>query len=158
MTDLTEVEAEVSDYALAGLASQRIPSGYDLRHLQAFHRAIVGDLYRWAGSCAPSRSPSRSCSACPTHHHLRRLGREAFVDRLTYFAGEINALHPFRDGRTQRAFLGQLARDADHRRALARPARGPGSPAQPQARHRAAGDAGTGDQGGEGPSPSPPGT
>ena len=36
--------------------------------------------------------------------HLRGLGREAFVDRLTYFAGEINALHPFRDGRTQRAF------------------------------------------------------
>src|SRR5664280_2718728 len=90
--------------------------------------------------------------------HLRGLGREAFVDRLTYFAGEINALHPFRDGRTQRAFLGQLARDADHRRALDRPARGPGPPAQPQARRRTAGDADTGDQGGECPSPSPPGT
>jgi len=47
---------------------------------------------------------------------------------------------------------------ADHRRALDRPARGPGPPAQPQARRRTAGDADTGDQGGEGPSPSPPGT
>jgi hypothetical protein len=70
MTDLTAVEAEVSDYALAGLASQRIPSGYDLRHLQAFHRAIVGDLYRPVGGelrtvaiaqpqlfCLPDTSP-----------------------------------------------------------------------------------------------------
>src|SRR5664280_346277 len=47
----------------------------------------------------------------------------------------------------------------DHRRALDRPARrGAIPPAQPQARRRPAGDADTGDQGGEGPAPSPPGT
>src|SRR5450756_1631258 len=48
-TELTAVEAEVTAYALAQLASRRIPGGYDLRHMQAFHRAIFGDLYRWAG-------------------------------------------------------------------------------------------------------------
>src|SRR5664280_1411278 len=58
----------------------------------------------------------RPVARLAAEQHLRRMDRETFVDRLTYFAGEINALHPFRDGngRTQRAFLGQLARDADH--------------------------------------------
>jgi cell filamentation protein len=26
-----------------------LPGGYDLAHLQAFHREISGDLYPWAG-------------------------------------------------------------------------------------------------------------
>ncbi|GAA2543764.1 hypothetical protein GCM10010435_10120 [Winogradskya consettensis] len=37
--------------------------------------------------------------------------------RLAHYYGEINAIHPFRDGngRAQRAFLGQLAKDAGWR-------------------------------------------
>ena len=27
----------------------RLPGGYDLAHLQAFHRYILGDVYAWAG-------------------------------------------------------------------------------------------------------------
>ena len=45
---------------------------------------------------------------------LRGLHCEAFVGRLAHYLGEVNALHPFREGngRAQRAFFGQLARDA----------------------------------------------
>ncbi len=45
---------------------------------------------------------------------LRGLRRDAFVGRLAHYLGEVNALHPFREGngRAQRAFFGQLARDA----------------------------------------------
>ena len=45
---------------------------------------------------------------------LRGLERGAFIDRLTFYLGEVNAVHPFREGngRTQRAFFEQLARDA----------------------------------------------
>jgi cell filamentation protein len=45
---------------------------------------------------------------------LRSLERDAFIDRLTYYLGEVNAIHPFREGngRTQRAFFEQLACDA----------------------------------------------
>jgi cell filamentation protein len=45
---------------------------------------------------------------------LRSLERDAFIDRLTYYLGEVNAIHPFREGngRTQRAFFEQLAYDA----------------------------------------------
>jgi cell filamentation protein len=36
------------------------------------------------------------------------------VDRLTHYYAEVNAIHPFREGngRAQRAFFGQLSRDA----------------------------------------------
>ena len=42
------------------------------------------------------------------------LRHDAFVGRLAYYLGEVNALHPLRkgSGRAQRAFFGQLARDA----------------------------------------------
>ena len=45
---------------------------------------------------------------------LRGLPRDMFIERLTYYLGEVNAIHPFREGngRAQRAFFGQLASDA----------------------------------------------
>lgn len=44
-------------------------------------------------------------------YHLGGLDPCRFSARAGYFLGEINVLHPFRDGngRTQRAFIGQLA-------------------------------------------------
>jgi cell filamentation protein len=48
---------------------------------------------------------------------LKREGRlsgadlKGFADRGAYYLGEINAIHPFRDGngRTQREFIGEIA-------------------------------------------------
>lgn len=48
--------------------------------------------------------------------HLRGLSRERFAERAGFYLGEINALHPFREGngRTQRMFLLFLARAAGY--------------------------------------------
>jgi cell filamentation protein len=45
---------------------------------------------------------------------LRGLPRDESIERLTHYLGEINAIHPFREGngRAQRAFFEQLADDA----------------------------------------------
>ena len=45
---------------------------------------------------------------------MRGLARDAFIERLTYYLGEVNAVHPFREGngKAQRAFFEQLASDA----------------------------------------------
>lgn len=42
--------------------------------------------------------------------------RDEFLDRLTYYLGEVNAIHSFREGngRAQRAFFEQLASDAGY--------------------------------------------
>ncbi len=48
---------------------------------------------------------------------LRSLPQDSFCDRLAYYFGEINALHPFREGngRTQRVMLGDIARQAGYK-------------------------------------------
>jgi cell filamentation protein len=126
---LKEIEAAVSAAALNALGAERLPGSYDLDHLRAFHRRIFGRLYPWAGEirtvaiaktdmfCLPQFIESYANDVF--HHltmekHLRSLSREAFVDRLTHYLAEVNAIHPFREGngRTQRAFFGQLAREA----------------------------------------------
>ena len=40
--------------------------------------------------------------------------RDGFLDRITHYFAEVNAIHPFREGngRTQRAFFRQLSREA----------------------------------------------
>ncbi|WP_381799107.1 Fic family protein [Streptomyces niveus] len=46
----------------------------------------------------------------------RNLHRQAFVIQLATLYGDLNVLHPFRDGngRAQRAFLAQLSADAGY--------------------------------------------
>ncbi len=129
---LADHEAQTSTLRLAQLAGLTLSGSYDLPHLQAFHRFIFQDVYSWAGELrsVPLAKPG-SMFALPEHvesysaevlnqlareQYLRGLSRDEFAERLTYYYAEINAVHPFREGngRTQRAFLRQLAMDADH--------------------------------------------
>ncbi len=52
--------------------------------------------------------------ALAADNYLKGLPREQFVDRLAFHFGEINSIHPFREGngRAQCAFTRQLASDA----------------------------------------------
>ncbi len=126
---LARVESDLTTAALNDLATRVLPGVYDLVHMQDFHREIFGDLYPWAGQirtvaisksdlfCLPAHIESYAAevfAALAAERHLRGLDRAPFVDRLTHFVGEVNALHPFREGngRTQRAFFAQLCRQA----------------------------------------------
>jgi len=126
---LRQVEAGLTYAALAELAVRSLPGGYDLDHLRGFHREIFGDLYPWAGEirtvsiarsdpfCLPQHIESYAhevFTSLAVEQHLRGLDRDTFVDRLTHYLAEVNALHPFREGngRTQRAFFRQLSRQA----------------------------------------------
>jgi cell filamentation protein len=128
---LARVEADLTGWALVALERSALPGDYDLDHLRDFHRAIFGDIYAWAGEfrtvaiakgdifCLPQFIESYGMNIfgqLARERVLRGLARESFLDRLTHYFGELNALHPFREGngRTQRAFWGQLARAAGH--------------------------------------------
>jgi cell filamentation protein len=131
-TELAQAEAELTSYRLIELQLNPLPGRYDLAHLQAFHRHIFGDVYDWAGELRTVSIGKGQLFCLPQHlmsfagevfgrlarsGYLRDLGRGEFVDRLTALLADVNALHPFREGngRTQRAFLAQLARDAGYR-------------------------------------------
>ncbi|MEV0398885.1 Fic family protein [Actinoallomurus sp. NPDC050550] len=127
--ELSRAEADLTYLMLARLERRPLPGRYDLAHLRSFHKVIFGDIYPWAGElrtvaiakghafCLPQfiRSASDEIfNGLAREGYLRRLGREEFVNRLTFYLGEVNAVHAFREGngRTQRAFFGQLAREA----------------------------------------------
>ncbi|WP_322751179.1 MULTISPECIES: Fic/DOC family protein [unclassified Frankia] len=126
---LQEAEAGLTLAALADLGARVLPGKYDLDHLRSFHREIFGDIYPWAGEirgvgiarsdpfCLPQHIESYSTdvfAALATERCLRGLPRDSFLERLTHYFAEVNAIHPFREGngRTQRAFFRQLSRDA----------------------------------------------
>jgi cell filamentation protein len=127
--ELETAEREITHAALIFLRESPVPPTYDLRHLCAIHRRIFGDLYDWAGQlrtvaiakgtwfCLPQYIESAAAETFRSLHRenlLRGLPRDAFTERLTYYLGEVNAVHPFREGngRSQRAIFGQLAGDA----------------------------------------------
>jgi cell filamentation protein len=130
---LAAAEARYTATRMQQLKRRRLPGRYDLEHLRAFHWTIFSDVYPWAGQLRTVLIVKAGGSFCLPHEieptaaaifgrlaaagHLRGRDRAAFVDGLTALLAEVNALHPFREGngRTQRAFLGQLARDAGYR-------------------------------------------
>ena len=127
--ELETAEREITHAALIYLKETPVQPSYDLQHLRVIHRRIFGDIYEWAGQlrtvaiakgtwfCLPQYIESAAADAFRSLHGenlLRGLPRDAFTDRLAYYLGEVNAIHPFREGngRAQRAFFGQLASDA----------------------------------------------
>jgi cell filamentation protein len=134
---LARLDADLSARRLAELAVRPIPGRYDLPHLRAFHRHIFGDLYPWAGQVRTVAIAKGDLFALPQHikpylsnvlsrlpdeDYLQGLEPAAVIDRLTFYLAEINSVHPFREGngRTQRAFIGQLARQVGYRMAWER--------------------------------------
>jgi cell filamentation protein len=130
--ELAQVEADLTNWNGLCLAAEPIPGDFDLAHLQAFHRFLLRGLYDWAGELRTVRLAKIDVFCLPEHivsygaeifsklaeeDRLADLDRETFIDRLAHYLGEVNALHPFRDGngRAQRAFFAQLASDAGYR-------------------------------------------
>lgn len=127
--ELEAAEREITHAALILLRETPVRATYDLPHLCAVHRRIFGDIYDWAGQVRSVAIAKGSLFCLPQYiepsaveifrqlrdeNFLQSLEGDAFIDRLTYYLGEVNAIHPFREGngRTQRAFFEQLAYDA----------------------------------------------
>jgi cell filamentation protein len=128
---LQSAEADITGARLVALGQRLLHGPYDLAHLCAFHRFIFGDIYDWAGALRTIDITKYDAFCRWIHLHtygaeifgklaeadyLRSRDRTAFVEGLAETYADINALHPFREGngRTQRAFLKQLAQDAGH--------------------------------------------
>lgn len=127
--ELEAAEREITHAALILLRETPVRATYDLPHLRAVHRRIFGDIYDWAGQVRSVAIAKGSLFCLPQYiepsaaeifrqlrdeNFLQSLERDAFIDRLAYYLGEVNAIHPFHEGngRTQRAFFEQLAYDA----------------------------------------------
>lgn len=129
--ELWDAERAITGVAAAELEERPVGGSFDLNHLKAIHKALFGDIYEWAGTVREkgfiSKGSSLFCGAefiasysddlfakLKAENYLQGLEREEFIQRIAFYISEINALHPFREGngRTQRIFINQLARQA----------------------------------------------
>lgn len=127
--ELEAAEREITHAALILLRESPVQPSYDLAHLRAIHQRIFGDIYEWAGEirtvsiakgslfCLPQYIETSAADifrALRSEDFLQGPDRETFVARLAHYLGEVNAVHPFREGngRSERAFFEQLAHDA----------------------------------------------
>ena len=131
--DLSKAEAQITVLRLDQLQRRPVTGKFDLDHLKEIPRHIFRDVYSWAGQLR-TVSMSKGASLFCRHEFLasegkrifdqlrqenvlRSLPQDRFCDRLAYYFGEINALHPFREGngRTQRVMLGDIAKQAGYK-------------------------------------------
>jgi cell filamentation protein len=130
--DLQRRETPLVLRRLVELQHKPIPGNFDVTHLQAIHRYLFQDVYDWAGEIR-SVTISKPDAMFPPPQHLKPsldalfgelaaerflkdLSAPAWANRAAYYLGEINAIHPFREGngRTQREFIRELALAGGH--------------------------------------------
>ncbi len=128
---------------LAALRGQTVednpPLLTDLPYLKSIHRTLFGDVYPWAGetrrdlgrmvktrengsvvvygdSAFVDTELARIFSLLAAEDYLKGLPIDRFAVRAAYFYGELDAIHPFREGnsRTLRLFFHGLAHNAGY--------------------------------------------
>jgi cell filamentation protein len=100
---------------------------WNLKHLQKIHKHLFQDVYEFAGKIRTEQiQKGYTQFASPLYiesyatdvfnqlkkdNYLKDLPKEKFTERLAYYMGEINMLHPFYEGngRTNREFIRTLA-------------------------------------------------
>ncbi|MDE0096414.1 MAG: Fic family protein [Gammaproteobacteria bacterium] len=130
--DLNKAEANLSYLRAQELETSPLPGNFDLDHLRKIHKHLFGDVYPWAGEIRQidigrgndlfahhvhiEKEAGKLFRQLADENHLKGMDAEKFSERAGHYLGEINALHPFREGngRSQRAFIGQVAREAGY--------------------------------------------
>jgi cell filamentation protein len=114
-------------------AAEGVPSGaFDLAHLRAIHRQLFQDIYDWAGEIRTVEISKDGhqfqfrryieTGMADVHRRLVAAGFltgldvPQFAERAGEIIGDINYVHPFREGngRTQMQYLRLLADRAGH--------------------------------------------
>ena len=118
---LFEAEKEFTAIRLKEQQDVPLEGEYDFNHLKAIHKYIFQDIYEWAGQerkveigkgnlfCTIACMPEFAISVFDKYYpqcYQNRNRRDDFIRVLADNYGDLNALHPFREGngRTQREF------------------------------------------------------
>ncbi|MGH0053935.1 MAG: Fic/DOC family protein [Sphaerochaetaceae bacterium] len=123
---LRRVEASLANLRTAEMLVESVNNAYDFNHLKMLHGRMFSDMYPSAGQIRTTAAAKRTVFCNPAfiesaaedifarlrkEHYLKGLEREIFINDLAFFMGEVEALHPFRDGngRAARLFFYQLS-------------------------------------------------
>ena len=123
---LHEAERDYSSVRQAELSNLGVTGDFSFKHLCSIHKQLFQDVYSWAGK-ARTVDISKGTIFCLVQFIesqfddlYRKLKKENFLSdisdkkemsiRLAFYLGELNMIHPFREGngRTQRIYIEQL--------------------------------------------------
>ena len=128
--ELMMAEGEIVAARMAELIDKPIRGNYDFKMLKSIHEKLFSDIYDFAGKTRTVRTAKDNSVFCypeyideyqenifhslKNQNYLKDLPKDAFIKQFAILAGELNALHPFREGngRAIRLFLKQLAENA----------------------------------------------
>ena len=129
---LFKAEQELSSARYFEISQRPIPGDFSLQHLCAIHRYIFQDIYEWAGQIR-TVDISKGTIFCLTqfieiefkkvqdwliaHNYLKDVDdKEQMSKMLAYLIGEINMIHPFREGngRAQRVYVEYVCMNNGH--------------------------------------------
>ena len=130
---LTIAEKEITSLKMLMLYNMSILDKYDFDDLRKIHEIVFSDIYEWAGKIRLgdffSKGNSIFCRGqfilenaneifanLSNENNLCGLRKQDFIERMAYYMGDVNALHPFREGngRTLREFFRQLSLNANY--------------------------------------------
>ena len=133
--ELDEVEATIVALAIYEIHVSPLPEppeGPGFPYLLEIHRALFGDIYAWAGTVRDvdiskggnrfanwrfiEQEGARLMADLARENWLTGLPADRFAERMAWYMGELNVLHPFRDGsgRALREYVRHLADRAGH--------------------------------------------
>jgi cell filamentation protein len=130
---LEEIERRITFAKTAEYEKKPLKGKFDFEHFCAIHNFLFCDIYEWAGKIRDGefmfKGDSMFFRACYIEQGfndfyrklqkedlLQGLSKPEFCKRLAYFMGELDAIHPFREGngRTSRLYFKQLAQNAGY--------------------------------------------
>jgi cell filamentation protein len=128
--ELDILEEEITTLMLVKLMKNPIKGNFDLVHLKKIHNVIFKEIYLFAGEIRKVNISKGGPGFCRVEYienmahevfenlrkdnFLKGLEESEFKNKLIYYMGELNAIHPFREGngRVLREFLRELCLNA----------------------------------------------
>ncbi len=122
---LSQLERMCTAARIVDLLKKPVSGNFDLTHLKKIHHYIFQDIYSWAGQFRMINI-SKELLFCDVNfiekelnklflklkgeNYLKDCSEDNIAAKAAYYLGEINAIHPFREGngRTQREFIREL--------------------------------------------------
>lgn len=109
---LEEAEREITELAASDISFSDPP--YDLTYFKSIHKQLFADLYSWAGEVRTidiSKGKTRFCTATrivpeadklfaqlARQQYFTHLERQKLISAIAEFYGDLNVVHPFREG------------------------------------------------------------
>ena len=126
---LEKAEREITGLKAVQFSDSPFQDELDFNYIKKLHKFLFQDIYNWAGE---TRKVDISKGNIFCQHELIEVNADFLmnelkaenylldttdiVKRLAYYLGDLNSIHPFREGngRIQRLFVAELARRAGY--------------------------------------------